>query len=342
MYTFSSDYNCGAHPLILRALVKNNLERLPGYGEDKYSESASTLIKNIINNNDATIHFVSGGTQANLTLIKAALRPFEAVISCDTGHIYVHECGAIEATGHKVIPIVNQDGKLSANDIIKVINEHQDSHMVVPKLIYISNTTELGSIYTKAEIIALSKVARSNNMFLFIDGARLGNALAASNNDLTFEDLGLYCDAFTIGGTKNGALFGEAIIINNPIIAKDFNYIVKQTGALFAKGSLIAIQFCEFFNNDLYLKLASHANEMAMKVRDVFVSNGYTMASNSQTNQQFVLVNQQQYEYLIKEYQVADFTQNDEIYILRFMCSWATKKEDIINLSKYISEGMKI
>ena len=256
MYSFKNDYSEGAHPRIIEKLLKTNLEQTEGYGKDIYCIEAENLIKNKLNNKDVDVHFISGGTQTNLIAISAFLRPYEAAISTNTGHIQVNEAGSIEATGHKVISVNVKDGKLRKEDILYVLSKYTNEHVVKPKLVYISNSTEIGTIYTKSELEGLSQVCREHNLILFMDGARLGSALTCKQNDLTFEDISKLTDAFYIGGTKNGALLGEALVICNKDLQEDFRYNLKQKGAMLAKGRLLGIQFTELFKDDLYIEIA--------------------------------------------------------------------------------------
>ena len=242
-YSFKNDYSEGCHPSILTALSQSNLEQYNGYGEDAYSLQAVDLIKKKIKNPDAGVYFVSGGTQANLLVIGAVLRPYESVIAASTAHILIHEAGAIEATGHKIEAVPTLDGKLYPEDILTVLGKFEQVHMAKPKLVYISNSTEIGTHYSRHELIALSTCCRDNHLYLFMDGARLASALCAENNDISMEDLARFTDIFYIGGTKSGALLGEAIVINQQALQKDFIYNLKQRGALMAKGRLLGNQF---------------------------------------------------------------------------------------------------
>ena len=243
-FSFKNDYSEGCHPQILESLLRNNLDQQAGYGEDDYSKKAKDLIKNKIEAQDADVYFVSGGTQANLIVISSILRPYQCVISAATGHILNNETGAIEATGHKILSIEKEDGKLFPSDIIPVLESHQNiPHQVMPKLVYISNSTELGTIYTKKELEDLSAFCKANKLYLFMDGARLGHALTSEISDLELKDIAQLTDVFYLGGTKNGALLGEAIIVNNKILQEDFAFNIKQKGALLAKGRLLGIQF---------------------------------------------------------------------------------------------------
>ncbi|HBW38604.1 MAG TPA: threonine aldolase, partial [Desulfosporosinus sp.] len=256
MYSFKNDYSEGAHPRILNSLMESNFEQVEGYGEDGYTQQAVELLKQRIGRNDIDIHLLSGGTQTNLTAISAFLRPHEAVISANTGHILVHETGAIEATGHKVISIEVTNGKLNDSHIKAALDSHTDEHMVKPKLVYISNPTEIGSIYNKAELEQISRFCKENNLYLFMDGARLGSALCSEESNLDLSDLATLVDAFYIGGTKNGALMGEALVICRDSLKEDFRFYMKQKGALLAKGRLLGIQFLELFRDNLYFDLA--------------------------------------------------------------------------------------
>ncbi|HEY4540235.1 MAG TPA: aminotransferase class I/II-fold pyridoxal phosphate-dependent enzyme, partial [Faecalibacter sp.] len=237
-YSFKNDYSEGAHPAILQRLMETNLQQTIGYGEDEFCDEARAWIKTYLQK-DSAIHFVSGGTQANLIVISSMLKPHESVIAVESGHIAVHETGAIEATGHKVNTVPTIDGKMTIDEIQNVLNLHTDEHMVKPKMVYISNSTEVGSVYTKAELTAIYDFCQANQLYLFVDGARLGSALTSSKSDLTLEDFANLTDVFYIGGTKNGALIGEAIIINTPQLNEDFRYHIKQKGGMLAKGRLI-------------------------------------------------------------------------------------------------------
>lgn len=235
-YSFYNDYSEGAHQSILDALMETNYQQEIGYGEDSLSQQASDLIRNKIGNADADVHFVSGGTQANLIVLASLMKPYESVVAANSGHIFVHEAGAIEATGHKINTIETNNGKISPNQIKAVLNHHEDEHMVKPRVVFISNSTEVGTIYSKKELEAISDFCRQNGLYLYLDGARLGSALTSSRNDVSFSELSALVDIFYIGGTKNGALLGEAIVINNDQLKENFRYHLKQKGALLAKG----------------------------------------------------------------------------------------------------------
>ncbi|RNL54220.1 threonine aldolase family protein [Pedobacter jejuensis] len=336
MNNFKNDYSVGAHPNILNKLIETNLVPQLGYGEDEYSAQAKDLLKQKINNFDATIYFVSGGTQTNLLVISTLLQVHEAVISAKTGHIFAHETGAIEATGHRVITVDSHDGKLKPSDIEKVLQAYSlRPHVVKPKMIYVSNSTEIGTIYNKEELEQLSEFCKTQSLLLFLDGARLGHALTAENNDLTLKDIAKLTDIFYIGGTKNGALLGEAIVFNKPHLAPEFDYALKQKGALLAKGRLLGIQFLELFKDDLYFDLAKHANKMAMKISAAVEEKGYSFLTQSTTNQIFpilpkTLISKLNEKYLFYEWAAIDETKS----AIRLITSWATdetKVDEFIN-----------
>lgn len=336
MYNFKNDYSEGGHPDILNKLIETNLVQHLGYGEDNYSLQAKELLKKKINNPDAAIYFLSGGTQTNLLVVSTLLQIHEAVISAKTGHIYTHETGAIEATGHRVITVDTNDGKLKSSDIQKILHEYSlRPHVVKPKMVYISNSTEIGTIYTKTELEQLSEFCKSHSLLLFLDGARLGNALIAENNDLNLSDIARLTDAFYIGGTKNGALLGEAVVFNNPHLAPEFDYVLKQKGALLAKGRLLGIQFLELFKEDLYFELAAHANKMAMKIARAVKENGYSFLTNSTTNQIFPILPREIIDKLGKKYLFYEWAVIDENKsAIRLITSWATdesKVDEFIN-----------
>lgn len=330
MYSFKNDYSEGAHENILRALIKTNLEQYDGYGEDEYTKKAINLLKEKIGKSDIDIHLLVGGTQTNLTAISAFLRPHEAVISANTGHILVHETGAIEATGHKIIPVKVNDGKLTTNHINSVLQMHTDEHMVKPKLVYISNPTEIGSIYKKKELEELNRYCKINNLILFMDGARLGSALCSSENDLNLSDLGNLTDAFYIGGTKNGALFGEALVICNESLKTDFRFHIKQKGGLLAKGRVLGIQFYELFKENLFFDLATHANNMAALLYNEIHKMGFKFLTPPVSNQLFPIIPNNIIEELLKEYSFYTWEKYDETNSsIRLVTSWATKEESV-------------
>ena len=333
MISFKNDYSEGACPEVLEALVKTNYEQTIGYGEDEYCEEAKNLIKENINCPNADIYFLVGGTQANTTVISHALKPYEAVIASKTGHISIHETGAIEATGHKIIEVEPVDGKLTPELILNELRKHEDHHMVKPKMVYISNSTEIGTVYTKDELEAISKVCKDNDLYLFLDGARLASALASEKCDINLEDYPKYCDAFYIGGTKCGALIGEAIVFTNKELSKYFFTNMKLFGAVLAKGRLLGIQFDTLFSNDLYKKLGKKGVDAAMKIKKALIENEYELYIDSPTNQQFIVVDDTTRDRLSKDigFGFMETLQNGK-HVIRFCTSWATENEDVERL----------
>lgn len=328
MYSFKCDYSEGAHPRILEALVQTNMEQEEGYGLDRYSKEAIELLKEKIMNKDVDIHLLQGGTQTNLIAISAFLKSYEAAIAANTGHILVHETGAIEATGHKVISIPSNDGKINSKDIEKVLNEHINEHMVKPKLVYISNPTEIGTIYKKEELKELSDTCKKNNLILYVDGARLGSALMSSTNDLSLSDLATLTDAFYIGATKNGALIGEALIISNENLKDEFRFNIKQRGGLMAKGRVLGIQFLELFRDNLYFELADHANKMAEIINNSIEECGLDVLIPSKTNQIFPIIPNDVLTKLESKYKFTLWKKIDEKNsVIRIVTSWATKED---------------
>lgn len=336
-YSFKNDYAEGAHPRILETLIQSNLIQQNGYGLDDYSESAAVIIKQKINNPNAKVFFVSGGTQANLIVISAFLRPHESVVSAATGHIFTNESGAIEATGHKVHAIETSNGKINSEDIQKILDVHQNKpHQVKQKMVYISNSTEVGTIYSKKELMDLYQFCQEKDLYLFVDGARLGHALTAETNDMILEDFGKYTDAFYLGGTKNGALIGEAIIINNESLQGEFGFHLKQKGAMLAKGRLLGIQFQELMKDDLYFDLARHANQQAMKIKKAFQEIGCEFLCETFTNQIFPILNPDQIERLSVNFDFYVWKKlSEEKSAVRLITSWATSNEMI---EKFINE----
>ncbi len=329
MYSFKNDYSEGAHPRIIAAITSTNMEQSEGYGDDEYTKKAKTLIAKTIGIDHLDIHFFVGGTQTNLTAISAFLRPHEAVIAATTGHVCVHETGAIEATGHKIIAMPGLNGKLTVQDIKAALSHHTDEHMVKPKLVYISNSTEIGSIYLKEELINLYHFCQENDLLLFLDGARLGSALTSSANDISLNDLATYTDAFYIGGTKNGALFGEALIISNLTLGKEFRFHIKQKGALLAKGRLLALQFIELFKDHLFFDLAQHANNMASILRSGIADAGYGFLSDAPSNQVFPIFPETIVASLEQQYAFYRWSETESGVAIRLITSWATTEEKV-------------
>ncbi len=293
MIFFQSDYSQGAHPKVMEALIKTNLEHTVGYGVDEHCAHAAKIVKELIGNEDCDVYMMVGGTPCNVTVIAAALKPYEAVVAARTGHIYSHETGGVEGTGHRIITMPGVDGKMTPALIDAAWTEYEDEHTVLPRMVYISQPTEIGTIYSKAEMEALSKKCKERNMLFYVDGARLGSALTCKENDLSIKELAKLADAFYIGGTKNGALFGEALVIRNPIIGENFRYMIKRQCNMLAKGRLMGVQFealLEGGEDSIYFEMARHANELAEKLRDGLLSMGVEFYSDSPTNQIFPIL----------------------------------------------------
>lgn len=337
MIRFNCDYSEGAHPRILEKLAQTNLEQAPGYGQDTYCRQAADLIKSLCQTPQAEVHFLAGGTQTNLTVIAACLRPYQTVISADSGHINVHETGAIEATGHRILTVPEQNGKLTAEQIARCCKEHwlddNPEFAPQPKLVYISFPTEYGTLYSKEELSAIRRVCDENNLFLFADGARLGYGLEAPGNDVTLADLAACCDVFYIGGTKIGALLGEAVVIVNHKLQKDFRYFMKQKGAMLAKGRILGIQFLALFEDGLYFKLSKHADEMAQIIRQACAECGFEFLYDSPTNQQFPIMPDDLIKRLEELYAFSHTKRLDHRRsAIRVCTSWATRREDVEQL----------
>ena len=329
-YSFRNDYSEGAHPRILEALGRTNPEQTDGYGTDPHCEHARTLIARHLEAPDADIHFLVGGTQANLTVIAAALRPYQAVIAADTGHISVHETGAIEATGHKVLAQPSPDGKLTPAMIQAAVDAHPNEHMVQPGMVYLSNSTEIGTIYTKEQLEEISECCLRNRLLLFLDGARLSSALTAEGSGLSLSDLARLCDAFYIGGTKCGAMFGEAVVLTNDALKRDFRYLMKQRGGLLAKGRLLGIQFECLFEDDLYFDLGRRANALSLRLRDGLSAAGIRMLSDSPTNQQFPILPDVLVAALAEDYAFeTERKLADGRTAIRLVTSWATPESAV-------------
>ena len=348
MILFHNDYSEGCHQRVLDALVKTNMEQTTGYSEDGYCAAAAEKIRRCCGREDLAVHFMVGGTQTNLTVIAAALRPHQGVLCADSGHINVHETGAIEATGHKVLGLPSVDGKISGAQVAAYVRSHfADSsfeHTVQPGMVYISNPTEWGTLYSRGELEELSAVCHENGLPLFLDGARLGYGLMAQGNDVTLEDLARLCDVFYIGGTKVGALFGEAVVISDPALARDFRYIMKQRGAMLAKGRLLGIQFDALFTDDLYFSISGHAARMAEKLKQTFLVLGYGFFMPPQTNQLFPVLPKNLRKKLGEKYTFIEMVPIDEDNTAcRFCTSWATREENVdllcADLKKFTLEG---
>ena len=341
MALFRNDYSECAHPNIINALMRASNEQNVGYGCDAHCLRASELIKGKIGRSDLDIHFLVGGTQTNLIGISSFLRPYQAVIAPETGHINTHETGAVEATGHKILTKKCPDGKLKAEDIEEILAEYTDEHLVKPAMVYISNSTEIGTIYSKSELTEIHQCCKKHGLYLFLDGARLGSALCSKNNDLTLKDISELVDLFYIGGTKNGAMLGEAMVICNSELKQDFRYMMKQRGALMAKGYVLGIQFEELFKDDLYFKLANHANEMSERLKAAFKEVNCSMLVDSPTNQIFPIFPRKIAEVLMERYGCELWKRIDQDQIcIRFVTSWATKEEDVLECLSYIKNIM--
>ena len=334
MIYFNNDYAEGCHEKVLQALIRTNNEQTPGYSEDKYCAAAAAKIRKLCGREDVAVHFLVGGTQTNLTVIDAALRPHQGALCADSGHINVHETGAVEATGHKVLPMPSVDGKINADQVKKAVLLHRADgafeHIVQPKLVYISHPTELGTLYTLAELEALSVACHELGLYLFLDGARLGYGLAAKGNDVSMENLARLCDVFYIGGTKVGALFGEAVVISNPAIAEDFRYLIKQRGAMLAKGRLLGVQFDALMADNLYYTISAHADAMADKIRACLEELKIPQLVPGITNQIFPILPDSVLEELAKTICFTEMGRYDETHrTIRFCTSWATPEENV-------------
>lgn len=334
MILFNSDYTEGAHPRLMERLMETNLEQTVGYGEDAYCEEAREAIRRVCEAPNADVHFLVGGTQTNFTVISLALRSYQGVICADTGHINVHETGAVEATGHKVLALPGTDGKITAEQVKEAYALHWSDesreHIVQPKMVYISHPTELGTLYTKTELQALHDVCKECGLYLFLDGARLGYGLMAPGTDVTLPDIAALCDVFYIGGTKVGALFGEAVVICNPELKNDFRYGIKQHGGMLAKGRLLGVQFLELFKDGLYFEIAKHAIDMSMLLKNELTKKGYHFYMDSVTNQQFIIIDDKKLEEIRKKYGVTYQIRCDDTHsVIRLCTSWATREEDV-------------
>ena len=334
---FQCDYNEGCAPQILQRLVETNFEQNIGYGEDPHCEHARELIRKACEAANADVHFLVGGTQANATIISSILRPYQGAIAATTGHIAVHETGAIEHSGHKVVTLPATNGKIKAEQIQQCLIEHYHEdgpeHMVQPAMVYISYPTEYGTLYSKQELTDIHNVCQQYQIPLFVDGARLGYGLASKESDITLPELAKLADVFYLGGTKQGALFGEAVVITNPALKKDFRYFIKQGGGMLAKGRLLGIQYEELMQNDLYLSLARHADELAERIQQALLQKGYKMAVPSPTNQQFFVLPNKVLKALEEKFVLGIWGHADADHtIVRFCTSWATKKENVDKL----------
>lgn len=345
MLAFECDYLEGAHEKILQRLAQTNDEQAPGYGADQYCESAKQKIRQACNCPEAEIYFLVGGTQTNAIVIDTMLQSYEGVVAAATGHVNVHEAGAIEHTGHKVLTVPAYQGKLKAGDVRSLIKSFwQDGsheHMVFPGMVYLSHPTEYGTLYSKQELTEIADVCHEYKIPLFLDGARLGYGLMSKNTDVTLEDIARICDVFYIGGTKVGALCGEAVVFTKKNMPLHFNTMVKQRGAMLAKGRLLGIQFDTLFTDDLYFKIAGHAIDMAERLKKGFCRRGYSFYLDSPTNQQFIILSREEIEKLSGKV-TFDFWDpvDEEHQVVRFATSWATKEEDIDGLMNLLDKNI--
>lgn len=334
MYQFQCDYNEGAHPRIMERLVSTNFEQTVGYGEDHYCAAAREAVRKAVGRDDVDVHFLVGGTQANATVISSILRPYQGVLCTVTGHINVHETGAIEHSGHKVLALETENGLLTADLIRDAVEAHYaedgPEHMVQPGMVYISFSSEVGTVYSLETLTAISKVCREYGLPLFIDGARMGYGLASEGCDVTLSDIAALADVFYLGGTKQGALFGEAVVIVNDSLKKDFRYFIKQNGGMLAKGRLLGIQFLTLFEDGLYFQLSEHAVAQAMRIRDAFESKGFGFLVQSPSNQQFPILDNETMKRLSSDFLFSFWQKVDDDHTaVRFCTSWATKPEAV-------------
>ena len=346
MIYFNNDYCEGCHPRILEKLQQTNFVQTPGYGVDGYCAEAADHIRRHCGTNDLDVHFLVGGTQANLTVIDAALRAHQGALCAVSGHINVHETGAVEATGHKVLALPSDDGKITARQVRDYVAAHRSDpdaeHTVQPKLVYISNPTELGTLYSLAELTALSDTCHELGLYLFLDGARLGYGLAAKGNDVTLADLARLCDVFYIGATKVGALFGEAVVFSNRTLGEDFRYFIKQHGGMLAKGRLLGVQFGVLFEDDLYFEMGAYADRLADQIRDTLSDLGCPMLVEGVTNQLFPILPDAVLSELAKEFSFVTMDKiDDRRHAVRFCTSWATKQENVDKLCAELRRLLK-
>lgn len=330
MYSFKNDYSENAHPTILQTLMDMGLEQNTGYGMDMHCERASSLIRSSLDCEHADVHFLPGGTITNLTTISHILKPYEAVIASNSGHITTHECGAIEATGHKILTPTSDDGKLTKELIAPILAEHIDEFYVRPAMVYISNPTEVGTTYTKQELQDLSDYCKEQQLLLYLDGARLPMALADTTCQLQMSDFQYLVDILFIGGTKVGALFGEALVIFKEQLKEHFRFSMKRSGSMLAKGWLLGVQFEQLFSNQLYFTLGKHANTMALLLKQGMMECGISFLYDSNTNQQFPILPNKLKHLIEERYSISDWSIIDEQHTcVRFCTSWATKEQDI-------------
>jgi len=347
MIYFNNDYSEGCHEKVMDALIRTNMVQTLGYGEDEYCAQAAAKIKALCGNEDLAVHFLVGGTQANLTVIDAALRPHQGALCPVGGHINVHETGAVEATGHKVLPQPSDDGKITAKQVRDAVISHRNDssfeHIVQPKLVYISNPTEYGTLYSLEELEALSATCHELGLYLFLDGARLGYGLMAEGYDVTMADIARLCDVFYIGGTKVGALFGEAVVISNAALKEDFRYIIKQHGGMLAKGRLLGVQFDALMTDNLYFEIAGKAVRLADKIRATLDKLGISYLVPGITNQIFPILSDNCLTELAKEFCFTEMERvSDTHRAIRFCTSWATTEENVDKLCDALKKLAKL
>ncbi len=346
MIYFNSDYLEGAHPRVMARLAETNLVQTPGYGEDEYCGRARDIIRDLCRAPEADVHFLVGGTQVNATVLTAALKPYQGVVCADTGHIAVHETGAVEAGGHKVLALPGMNGRIDADQVDALCRLHfadeSHEHMVMPAALYLSCPTELGTLYSRDELCALRKVCDRWRLTFYLDGARLGYGMAARENTLDLPFLASVCDAFTIGGTKQGLLFGEALVITGDALKKDFRYMIKRGGGMLAKGRLLGVQFEEMLKDGLYMTLSRHAIELALRLKEALVSLNVPFLVDSPTNQQFPILPDAALDVLREKYGFSTIQRVDERRTaVRFCTSWATRAEDVDELIGDVGRAME-
>ena len=338
MISFACDYLEGCHPAVLEALTRSNLEQHPGYGLDPWCERAAAMIRERFACPEAAVHFLVGGTQVNAAVIAAILRIYEGVLSADSGHINVHETGAVEASGHKILPLPAKDGKITGDQVRTAVRLQGDwEHTVRPGMVYVSQATETGTVYTREELRDLYDACRACGLPLFVDGARLGTGLMSPACDISPEEMASLCDVFTVGGTKNGALFGEAAVFTDPALAERFRYVMKQRGAMLAKGRLLGVQFAALMEEDLYFTIARHAVDCALRIRRALLDRGIPLAMDGRTNQIFPVFTQLQAEDLARDFELEAWeTLPDGRRVMRICTSWATTEAAVEALIRRI------
>ena len=329
MYSFVNDYSEGACQEVLTKLNETNFIQVEGYGLDPYCMKAQDMIRDLVGNNNVDVHFIPGGTPANVLAI-SLLKSYEAVICANNGHINTHETGAVEATGHKILQANGINGKITAKEIEDIVLDHTDEHVTKPRMVFVSNSSEYGTIYSKKELTDISNVCKKYGLYLYMDGARLASALMSKENDLSIQDIGKLVDIFYIGGTKNGALLGEAMAIINDELKTNFRYLLKQHGSMLAKSRIIGVQFIALLENNLYFDLAKNANAMSQQLATLFKKHNIQMYIESSTNQVFPILDNELIKKLREKYVLGDWCKYDDAHtVLRFVCSWATKQENI-------------